>query len=456
MRRLILLAGLAVLAAPAATAQNVVTPINCATNSTAQPAGPNGTIAWPAVDPIWEMDVYRPANRTTSQGTGIELRNVRYQGRKVFERAHAPILNVEYDAGAGCGCFRDWQYNEARFQADNPLAGASCFAESTPGFVETNCTADGAAGPVPDAGTFRGVSVEDYGDELVLTSNMSAGWYRYQMRWHFYRDGRIWPEYSFAAASNACTAAARRHHVYWRFDFDLDGNPTTDVVTETGVGRTPVVFTNEVSRTWGDPADKIEWTISDSEANVGWRLTPSAADLETPIDPFSKTDALVLRYRASEIQDASGSGCAFAYEPWLNNESLAGQDIVFWFRSSTTRPAGESLCEIAGPTLTPFGYTTVQSEAPPVAGAVEIQAAMPNPFTPQTSIRFRTAEAESGVRVVLYDLRGRAVRTLFEGATRAGLYETVEIQGGDLPAGQYVVRLEGASQAASTRVTLVR
>ena len=446
----------AVLLASAAHAQtSPATALNCSTSAGAQA---NGHIEWPVAAPVWTFDFYRPANSTTGNGTGLEIRNVFYRGRKVFERASVPVINVEYDAGAGCGCFRDWQDSEAGFAAparpgSTPTA---CYAEATAGTVRTSCTSDGAAGPVPDQGSFRGVSVEDYGTELVLTSNMSAGWYRYRMKWHFYSDGRIWPEYSFAAASNACTASARRHHVYWRFDFDLEGTPANDVVTETDAAGASTTFTTEARRTWGTATSGVRWTVLDAVTGAGYRVEPSEADLETPVDAFSKTDALVLRFRGSEIDDTgAGGGCAFRFEPWLNNESVAGSDVVFWYRTGTTRPTGQSRCEIGGPMLHPVGNITGAAEAPEALPAVEVQAAVPNPFTPQTSVRFRVA-ASQDVRVVLYDALGRAVRTLFAGPLEGGVYETVEIDGASLPAGTYVVRVEGAAVAGSTRVVLAR
>ena len=46
------------------------------------------------------------------------------------------------------------------------------------------------------------------------------------------------------------------HHVYWRFDFDLEGTPSDDVVREINpMAGTEITFTNEADRTWGDPAD---------------------------------------------------------------------------------------------------------------------------------------------------------------------------------------------------------
>jgi hypothetical protein len=366
-----------------------------------------------------------------------------------------PVLNVEYDAG-GCGCYRDWQYSEVNQVADGVVAGVNCYAESTPGFVSATC--ETGTGGTP--GSFRGVAVEDYGTELVLTAHMSAGWYRYRMKWHFYTDGRIWPEYSYAAATATCTAEAHRHHAYWRFDFDLDDTPTDDVISEHGLNRDPVLFTSEADRTWGAPADEISWRVTDTASGAGWDLIPSTEDLKLPVDPFSKTDALVLRYKAAEIDDGIGigSGCAFVYDQqnWVNNESLQNQDVVLWYRSSALHTAGNPFeCDIVGPTLRPFGYQIVSSEAPAIEGSVELQAATPNPFTPSTTVRFRVAQAMD-VTVALYDAVGRRVQELFTGAVQANHYETVTIDGADLPTGTYVVRLEGVGVSASTRVVLVR
>ncbi len=460
MRRLILAAGLvAGLAATGAHAQSPVSNLNTVSNGSA----PSGHITWPVTNPVWEFDYYRPGNRTTTDGTGLEIRNVNYRGRRVFERASSPVLNVEYDAG-GCGCYRDWQDEVSPFLATAVAGGTSTaqYLDAQPGTVITNCERS-TTGPVGDAGSFSGVSVEDYGTELVLTGHMRAGWYRYRVKWHFYSDGRIWPEYSFASAPSSCVSRPRRHHAYWRFDFDLENTPSNDIVTETAMDGAVTTFDTEVRRNWGTGTlgnvtrTVDHWTVTDATTSAGFTITPGPQDVLLPVDAFSKTDVLVLRYKTNEIDDGVvfGGGCAFLFEPLLNGESVNGADNVFWYRSSSARTTGT--CELRGPTLTPFGYNGTASEgaADVPRQAVEIQAATPNPFTPQTSVRFRVAEAQD-VRVVLYDALGRRVRTLFEAPVEAGVYETVDIQGGDMPAGTYVVRVEGTRAAASTRIVLTR
>ena len=476
MPRLPLAALLALaLTASGAHAQPAATDLNCATtgapgpgNGTYNPnVAPNGHIAWPADDPVWEFDFLRPGNTITPDGTGLEIRDVYYNGRMVMKRGNVPVLNVEYDPGVGCGCFRDWQDREVRFEADGvvtlPDGGGECFAQSTAGEVRTTCekneepacdvSDDGDPDCGGDVGSFNGVAVEDYGDELVLTMHTEAGWYRYRMKWHFYLDGRIWPEYSFSAARAACTQADHRHHAYWRFDFDLEGTPGDDVVSEIDAAGNRRVFTQEADRTWGDRESGIYWEVADGATGTRYEIVPSDEDLKLPVDAFSKTDALVLKYDALEFDDGS-PGCAIDYGPMQNGEDLAGEDIVFWYRSSALHVGGNPWeCDIVGPTLRPRG--AIVSAEPSAPAGYRLQTAGPNPFTPFTSVRFRTPEA-APVRLVLLDALGREVRTLFDGEVAGGRDTTVRVDGSFLPSGTYTVRMTSGAHVQSTRVVLVR
>ena len=473
--RPVALAALA-LFAPVAGAQVEVTDASCASNGSytdGPPAEtvPNGHVAWPADDPLWEFDVYRPSNRTTINSSGVEIRNVTYRGRKVFDRASVPVLNVEYDEG-GCGCFRDWQTEEATVEigpdavlvaecdAGRQPAGASRsgIAVSAPGAVEAACEANAdPANPAPggDVGDFVGLALEDYGDELVVTGHSRAGWYRYRMKWHFYSDGRIWPEFSFAAADAICTESGHRHHAYWRFDFDLDGTPANDIVREHPGGGDPLPFTTEASRILGGPSDRTYWSVVDQATGIGYEIVPGDQDRQLTVDPYSKTDALVLRYKLDEIDDgvAISEGCAFAFEPFVNGEALQGEDTVFWYRSGALHQAGAPFeCDILGPMLRPIGFDG--GTLPGVEGA-EFERVRPNPFTGMARTRFRVRTTQV-VEVGLYDLSGRRVAVLYQGPAQADEWEAVTVDGRDLPAGTYVVRLRGETASGTTRVVLVR
>jgi subtilisin family serine protease len=84
--------------------------------------------------------------------------------------------------------------------------------------------------------------------------------------------------------------------------------------------------------------------------------------------------------------------------------------------------------------------------------------ASPNPTTGSVAIRF-ALPAEGWARLDLYDVAGRRVRTLAEGALSAGphivQWDGRDEHGGTLPSGVYFARLEGEGVALKTKVVLV-
>ena len=81
-------------------------------------------MSWPTVNPVWQFCFLRPQRQLSgTNGSGLEIRDVYYNGHLVMKRGHVPMLNVQYDPG-GCGCYRDWQNQEVVFHANNvDLAG---------------------------------------------------------------------------------------------------------------------------------------------------------------------------------------------------------------------------------------------------------------------------------------------------------------------------------------------
>ena len=91
---------------------------------------------------------------------------------------------------------------------------------------------------------------------------------------------------------------------------------------------------------------------------------------------------------------------------------------------------------------------TVASDTP---GQFVLDANYPNPFNPQTVIRFSVPEA-SAVTLTVYDLLGRSVRVLLDGEVSAGWHEA-NFDASGLPSGMYLYRLE--TPAFSQQRTMV-
>lgn len=312
-------------------------------------------MSWPDTNPVWQFCWLRPQDSSGGSGSGLEIRDVYYNGYLVMKRGHVPILNVEYLPG-GCGCYRDWSDQEHDFLADNEIFPG--YAEPTTPAL-TVCDTGGSGG---DIGDFSGVAAEKLADRLILTTQTQAGWYRYMMKWRFYLDGRIEPVYGFGAVNASCISYAHRHHAYWRFDFDIDG-PANDVVTE-GPAPSPgprpgprppiVTLPTEAMRRANRPG--IAWSVVDSGTHRGYRIVPGS-EVALPADTFSVADFWALKYKANEIDDAGqpGTGCAININGYVNGEGMSA-DTVVWYRGGALHPGGElDDCHVVGPTLYPVG-----------------------------------------------------------------------------------------------------
>src|SRR5215217_4311371 len=184
--------------------------------------------------PLWSFLVIRPSASSGTNASGVELQNVRYRGKLVLFQAHAPILNVQYDGNA-CGPFRDWLFEESWVQADG--------TNVAPGIRRSQSPAQTILESGTDSGNFRGVAIYRQGQEVVVVSELQAGWYRYVSQWRFHDDGTIRPRFGFSTVRNACVCNVHHHHVYWRFDFDI-GTAENNAAGDGSSGtRRPVTHT---------------------------------------------------------------------------------------------------------------------------------------------------------------------------------------------------------------------
>lgn len=83
----------------------------------------------------------------------------------------------------------------------------------------------------------------------------------------------------------------------------------------------------------------------------------------------------------------------------------------------------------------------------------------PNPFNPTTAIRFQVGVAEH-VRLSVYDVLGRRVAVLHDGAVAPGshtvMWDGRDAAGKEVGSGTYVYRVESDTHAESKMMTLVR
>ncbi len=285
---------------------------------------------------LWDMIVVRPRNSSGERASGVELRDVRYRGKSVLKRAHVPVLNVQYENNV-CGPYRDWQWDEGTFEANG--------TDVANGFRVTTEMPRTILDTGNDTGNFQGVAAYMDGTDVVIISELEASWYRYISLWRFHADGTIEPRFGFSSVANSCVCTDHNHHVYWRFDFDID-TPENNVVRQSlkrrpslnRFGRTAfdsavVGIESKVIRT---PLDARRWYVSNTVTNRSYMIRPGTAD--GVADEYGRGDMWLLRYKAnSEIDDGRRerdftlTQTEINLDPYVNGESIINQDLVMWY-----------------------------------------------------------------------------------------------------------------------------
>jgi hypothetical protein len=340
----------------------------CGINDAGQATASKGTAGqvWVTVTQgrttLWKFLVVRPAASSGTNGSGVELRFVDYRGKRVLYRAHVPILNVKYDNNA-CGPYRDWQYQEGMIQATG--------TDVAPGFRLCPTPATTILQTGSDAGNFLGVGIYVQGLEVVLVSEMQAGWYRYVSEWRLHANGTIRPRFGFSAVQSSCVCNTHHHHVYWRLDFDIR-TPGNNIVREFNNPCLPGICPSnwhdkqfEIARP-RDPSRQRKWRVQNSSTGDAYDIIPGHEDGEAASfadAPFGRGDLWFLRYRSTEIDDgvvAIGPPFEAGISNWINGESIVNQDVVVWYGAHFTHdvthePAG-TFGHIVGPDLVPVNW----------------------------------------------------------------------------------------------------
>ncbi|HSD63196.1 MAG TPA: phospholipase D-like domain-containing protein, partial [Ignavibacteriaceae bacterium] len=78
----------------------------------------------------------------------------------------------------------------------------------------------------------------------------------------------------------------------------------------------------------------------------------------------------------------------------------------------------------------------------------------PNPFNPITTIRFELPESER-VELIIYDILGRKVETLYNKVAPAGIVD-VDFNAGNLASGIYIYRIKAGDFVTSKKLVLLK
>jgi primary-amine oxidase len=316
-----------------------------------------------------------------SPTAGLVLTDVTYQPRhegkpvQVLGRASLAQINVPYDDGTA-------EYNditqESFGDSSLPLKAADCPGgelrsframdqdSGEPARVKGLCVTTQPRGfayhgnsSAVDEDRARTDSAQ--GQELVLYTVNSVGWYHYVNQWSFSDDGTITPKVGatgnlapgdFDADDNtgwpvgrngAAKALSHQHSVLWKLDFKPDGSwkskveqydtKTDGVNTEFDVGRLKTTRKQMTKEFTGDSADSRWWRVvstagrnKDGHAR-SWQFVPQHSDTYAR-HAWTRHDLYVTQYRDCELYASQntelnpGAPCKDDVAKFVSGETL--------------------------------------------------------------------------------------------------------------------------------------
>ena len=209
---------------------------------------------------------------------------------------------------------------------------------------------------------------------------------------------------------------------------DLDGDTVPEIVQGIGGGDVGAPYNLYVYHADGTPMNGFPITLSGPV-----RTSPVITDLDGDLDVDLVYAGWDFKLHVWDLPFAHNAAQAF----WPTYKGNMKRDGV----------------------LSSPGVAPVDGAAVPAA-PLALDLPWPNPFNPSVSVRLYVA-ATREVRLAVHDVRGRRVRSLYDGPLAAG-WRTVVWDGQDdggraVASGVYFLRAEGAGAGVATRkLVLVR
>jgi hypothetical protein len=181
------------------------------------------------------------------------------------------------------------------------------------------------------------------------------------------------------------------------------------------------------------------------------------------VDDFGTDFRLAIEFRDAvsdqklyeEIFNFAGFNpdSALYLEDRINLASISGNTVYFCINPvDTTGGCGfEPVC-----VLTPWFEPLEKSmtAALPAPASIQVGQNYPNPFNPSTVIPFELS-ADGHVNIQVFDMLGRPVRTLHDGALRSGRH-SVTFDGSRLGSGVYLCRFSAFGRVVTVTMHLLR
>lgn len=174
----------------------------------------------------------------------------------------------------------------------------------------------------------------------------------------------------------------------------------------------------------------------------------------TPSDVLPVSFQVIMRYEDADLASAGIGDEASLLVYWVSGEaggSFVPASVDTVLDEVSFSVLGSGVGGIYGVGVT--GVPTIRRSA------ATLYDAIPNPFNPRTTIKFDLPEG-GPVRLSVFDVAGRLVRTLVDDTMPQGSHEAVwdgrDSSGREVASGSYLARLEFGGKVETVRMGLIR
>jgi len=221
-----------------------------------------------------------------------------------------------------------------------------------------------------------------------------------------------------------------------------NGNIYTSVTANNTLDVTLPVELNSFSATTGDNKVILTWTTQSEVNNLGFEVYRSAEE--------NGEYAMIASYENNE--SLQGAGNSNAAREYTYEDRMLFNGETYWYQIADVDYQGvrtfHGPVSVESPDLIPEEYA--------------LHPNFPNPFNPETSIRFEIPAnpANSKVKLVIYNNLGMEVRTLVNGTVEPGIH-TVKWDGRNnageqIASGVYFLHIQAGTFNRTQKMLLVR
>jgi len=225
----------------------------------------------------------------------------------------------------------------------------------------------------------------------------------------------------------------------------INGGASDNPAGGGGGGDPLAVGLSTFTAVYSNGSSLLQWSTQSESNNLGWNVYRNTSE------DFS--DGLKVN-----IEIIEGAGTTSEQTDYTFSDQISAQEnTTFYYWLESVEYSGNT--ELFGPISINIEYQP-DNPTPPTAIITGLHQNYPNPFNPETEIQF-ALEEPGNAELIIYNIKGQKVVTLYNENTSANEYITVKWNGSDhkqnkVSSGIYMYKLKTANNEYMKKMILMK